>query len=95
VVLEEAKQRELLSKDHFTVGGILLEAWASLKGFSPKDGNDAHATDEKNPSVDFHGEKRTNDTHQSRTDPKALLARKGQGKEAKLCFNGHVLMENR
>ena len=95
VVLEEARQRKLLSEDHFTVDGTLLEAWASLKSFSPKDGNDAHATDEKNPSVDFHGEKRTNDTYQSTTDPKALLARKGQGKEAKLCFTGHVLMENR
>jgi transposase len=95
VVLEEAKQRKLLSEDHFTVDGTLLEAWASLKSFNPKGGNDAHAPDEKNPSVDFHGEKRTNDTHQSTTDPKALLARKGQGKEAKLCFTGHVLMENR
>ena len=75
--------------------GTLLEAWASLKSFRPKDGNDAHATDEKNPSIDFHGEKRTNDTHQSTTDPKALLAKKGHGKEAKLCFTGHVLMENR
>jgi len=95
VVLEEARQRKLLSEDHFTVDGTLLEAWASLKSFSPKGGNDAHTPDEKNPSVDFHGEKRTNDTHQSTTDPKALLARKGQGKEAKLCFTGHVLMENR
>jgi transposase len=95
VVLEEARQRKLLSEDHFTVDGTLLEAWASLKSFSPKDGNDAHATDEKNPSIDFHGEKRTNDTHQSTTDPQALLAKKGHGKEAKLCFTGHVLMENR
>jgi transposase len=95
VVLEEARQRKLLSEDHFTVDGTLLEAWASLKSFSPKGENDAHAPDEKNPSVDFHGEKRTNDTHQSTTDPKALLAKKGQGKEAKLCFTGHVLMENR
>jgi transposase len=95
VVLEEARQRKLLSEDHFTVDGTLLEAWASLKSFSPKDGNDTHAPDEKNPSIDFHGEKRTNDTHQSTTDPKALLAKKGYGKEAKLCFTGHVLMENR
>ena len=95
VVLEEARQRKLLSEDHFTVDGTLLEAWASLKSFNPKCGNDAHAPDEKNPTVDFHGEKRTNDTHQSTTDPKALLARKGNGKEAKLCFTGHVLMENR
>jgi transposase len=95
VVLEEARQRKLLSEDHFTVDGTLLEAWASLKSFSPKDGNDTHAPDEKNPSIDFHGEKRTNDTHQSTTDPKARLAKKGHGKEAKLCFTGHVLMENR
>ena len=95
VVLEEARQRKLLSEDHFTVDGTLLEAWASLKSFSPKEGSDVHATDEKNPSVDFHGEKRTNDTHQSATDPEALLAKKGHGKEAKLCFTGHVLMENR
>ncbi len=95
VVLEEARQRKLLSEEHFTVDGTLLEAWASLKSFNPKGGNDAHAPDEKNPSVDFHGEKRTNDTHQSTTDPKALLARKGNGKEAKLCYTGHVLMENR
>ena len=66
-----------------------------MKSFSPKDGNDAHDAEEKNPSVDFHGEKRTNDTHQSTTDSEALLAKKGHGKEAKLCFTGHVLMENR
>ena len=95
VVLEEARQRKLLSEDHFTVDGTLLEAWASLKSFSPKDGNDGPDAEEKNPSIDFHGEKRTNDTHQSTTDPKALLAKKGHGKEAKLCFTGHVLMENR
>ena len=96
VVLEEARQRRLLSEDHFTVDGTLLEAWASLKSFRPKDGDSGPAaTGEKNPEVDFHGEKRTNDTHQSTTDPEARLARKGRGKEAKLCFAGHVLMENR
>ncbi len=95
VVLEEARQRKLLSEDHFTVDGTLLEAWASLKSFSPKDGNDGPDAEEKNPSIDFHGQKRTNDTHQSTTDPEALLAKKGHGKEAKLCFTGHVLMENR
>ncbi len=93
VVLEEARRRRLLSEDHFTVDGTLLEAWASLKSFHPKDGTPA--TGEKNPSVDFHGEQRSNDTHQSTTDPEARLARKGRGKEAKLCFTGHVLMENR
>jgi transposase len=96
VVLEEARRRRLLSEDHFTVDGTLLEAWASLKSFHPKDGSDdALVTGEKNPSVDFHGEHRTNDTHQSTTDPEARLARKGRGKEARLCFAGHVLMENR
>ena len=96
VVLEEARQRRLLSEDHFTVDGTLLESWASLKSFRPKDGGDGTpATGEKNPNVDYHGEQRTNDTHQSTTDPEARLARKGRGKEAKLCFVGHVLMENR
>jgi transposase len=96
VVLEEARRRRLLSEDHFTVDGTLLEAWASLKSFRPKDGGDGTPlTGEKNPSVDYHGEQRTNDTHQSTTDPEARLARKGRGKEARLCFTGHVLMENR
>jgi transposase len=96
VVLEEARRRRLLSEDHFTVDGTLLEAWASLKSFHSKDrGDDTPTSGEKNPGVDFHGEKRTNDTHQSTTDPEARLARKGRGKEARLCFAGHVLMENR
>ena len=96
VVLDEARRRRLLSEDHFTVDGTLLEAWASLKSFRPKDGGgNRPPTGEKNPEVDFHGEKRTNDTHQSTTDPKARLAKKGPGKEARLCFMGHVLMENR
>jgi transposase len=96
VVISEARRRRLLSEDHFTVDGTLLEAWASLKSFHPKDGEGGTATTvEKNPSIDFHGEKRTNDTHQSTTDPQARLAKKGPGKEAKLCFTGHVLMENR
>lgn len=95
-VLDEARRRSLLSEDHFTVDGTLLEAWASLKSFRPKDGSgQAPESGEKNPEVDFHGEKRTNDTHQSTTDPEAMLARKGRGKEARLCFMGHVLMENR
>jgi len=95
-VLGEARRRRLLSEDHFTVDGTLLEAWASLKSFRPKDGDGTTpSTGEKNPSVDFHGEKRANDTHQSTTDPESLLAKKAPGKEAKLCFAGHVLMENR
>lgn len=95
-VLEEARRRRLLSEDHFTVDGTLLEAWASLKSFRPKDGEGSPpTTGEKNPSVDFHGEKRMNETHQSTTDPVARLAKKGHGQEARLCFTGHVLMENR
>jgi len=95
-VLEEARRRKLLSEDHFTVDGTLLEAWASLKSFRPRDGSvNPPSGGEKNPEVDFHGEKRRNDTHQSTTDPEAMLAKKGKGKEARLCFMGHILMENR
>jgi len=95
-VLAEARQRRLLSEDHFTVDGTLLEAWASLKSFRPKDSGDGQSSDGgKNPGVDFRGEQRTNTTHESATDPEARLARKGAGKEARLCFAGHVLMENR
>lgn len=95
-VLAEARRRKLLSEDHFTVDGTLLEAWASLKSFCPKDGSgETPTTGGKNPGVDFRGEHRTNDTHQSSTDPEARLAKKGAGKEAKLCFAGHILMENR
>jgi transposase len=94
-VIEEARRRHLLSEDHFTVDGTLLEAWASLKSFHPKDGGKPPSNGEKNPSVDFHGQQRSNDTHESTTDAEAMLARKGDGKEAKLCFTGHVLMENR
>lgn len=95
-VLDEARRRKLLSEDHFTVDGTLLEAWASLKSFRPKDGSgNQPAGGEKNPEVDFHGEKRSNDTHGSTTDSEAMLAKKGKGKEAKLCFMGHILMENR
>ena len=94
-VISEARRRHLLSEDHFTVDGTLLEAWASLKSFRPKGGGGTSGSGENNPSVDFHGEHRTNDTHQSTTDPEAMLARKGKGKEARLCLAGHVLMENR
>jgi len=96
VVLSEARRRKLLSEDHFTVDGTLLEAWASLKSFRPRNGSaDLPMGGEKNPEVDFHGEKRRNDTHRSTTDPEAMLAKKGKGKEARLCFMGHILMENR
>jgi transposase len=94
-VVAEARRLKLLSEDHFTVDGTLLEAWASLKSFRPKDGDDATEAGGKNPGINFHGEHRTNATHESTTDPEARLARKGAGKEAKLCFAGHVLMENR
>ena len=93
-VLAEAQRRNLLSDEHFTVDGTLLESWASLKSFRPKDGRGPRGGG-RNPEVDFRGEERKNDSHASTTDPEARLARKGPGKEAKLCFAGHVLMENR
>lgn len=95
-IVDEARRRHLLSEEHFTVDGTLLEAWASMKSIRPRDGGQYPPADGgRNPDVDFRGEQRTNDTHASTTDPKALLARKGPGREAKLCFAGHVLMENR
>jgi transposase len=90
----QAAQAGLLSDEHFTVDGTLIEAWASLKSFRPKDAPPPEGGG-RNPEVDFHGEKRLNQTHASTTDPEARLFRKGKGKEAKLCFTGHVLMENR
>ncbi len=94
-VLREAGELDLLSGEHFTVDGTLLEAWASLKSFKNKQGGEEPPEDPGNPTVDFHGERRSNQTHQSTTDPEALLARKGAGKEAKLSYCGHVTMENR
>jgi len=96
-VLAEIRQKGWVSDEHFSVDGTLLEAWASQKSFQRKDGGGAAASgdDLSNPTVDFHGERRSNQTHASRTDPEALLARKGKGKESKLCYAGHVLMENR
>ena len=96
-VVLEADRRGLLSDEHFTVDGALIEAAASLKSFKPKDGDPPKKTDGDpgNPSVDFHGERRSNATHQSTTDPEARLLRKGKGKEAKLAFMAHALMENR
>lgn len=94
-VLAEARQRQLLSDEHFTVDGTLLDAWASMKSVQPKDKDDGPSDGFKNPDVDFRGEKRSNETHVSSTDPEARLMRKGLGKETKLCFMGHVLMENR
>jgi len=95
-VLAQARSRDLLSTEHFSVDGTLIEAWASHKSFKRKDGGDQQPPDDPgNPTVDFHGEQRSNDTHQSTTDPQARLARKGAGKEAKLSYMGHALMENR
>jgi transposase len=96
-VLRQIRQRGWVSDEHFSVDGTLLEAWASQKSFQKKDGGGAGVSgdDPGNPTVDFHGEKRSNQTHQSRTDPEARLAKKGKGKEAKLCYAGHVLIENR
>ena len=96
LVVEQARSRDLMSDEHFTVDGTLLEACASLKSFQ-KAGAETTPPDDpgSNPTVDFHGEERRNDTHSSTSDPDTLLARKGKGKEAKLSFSGHVLMENR
>jgi transposase len=96
LVVEEARAMDLMSDEHFTVDGTLLEASASLKSFRKIDeGKTSPPDDPGNRTVNFHGEKRSNDTHASTTDPDAMLARKGGGKEAKLSYSGHVLMENR
>ena len=94
-VLANAKVARLLSSEHFSVDGTLLEAWASLKSFRPRDGSGEPPAPGRNGERDFHGEARCNDTHASTTDEDAKLFRKGPGKEAKLCFIGHALMENR
>jgi transposase len=95
-VVQQARDAGLMSDEHFTVDGTVLEAWASLKSFQRKDAGPTPPPDDPgNPSVNFHGETRKNDTHQSTTDPDAQLYRKGQGKEAKLAYLGHVLLDNR
>jgi transposase len=95
-VLAQARDRHLLSSEHFTVDGTLIEAWASHKSFKRKDGSDQKPPDDPgNPTVDFYGDQRSNASHHSTTDLDARLARKGPGKEAKLSYAGHVLMENR
>jgi transposase len=88
-VLSQAREGRLLSNEHFTVDGTLIEAWASHKSYRPKDGSD------DDDGENFHGQQRSRDTHESTTDPDARLFRKGRGKEAKLAYMGHVLMENR
>jgi len=96
-VVEQARALRLLSGEHFTVDGTLIEAWASLKSFQRKGEQASNRSDDDpgNPSVNFHGERRSNQTHQSTTDPQALLARKGKGKEAKLYYSANALAENR
>jgi transposase len=99
-VLAQPRVKRLLSTDHFSVDGTLIEAWASMKSFKPKTaGGDEPpappAAGGRNGEVDFKGQKRSNDTHQSTTDPEARLYRKGPGMEARLCYIGHALMENR
>ena len=94
-VLDDARTAGLLSDEHFTVDGTMLEAWASLKSFQKKDEPPAPPDDPGNPTVNFHGETRKNDTHQSTTDPEALLYRKSHGREAKLAYLGHVVLDNR
>jgi transposase len=95
-VVAQARGLNLLSDEHFTVDGTLVEAWASLKSFKRKDAGPSEPPgDRGNPTVNFHGERRSNTTHQSTTDPEAKLAKKGAGKEAKLCYSANALMENR
>ena len=100
-VYDLSRQAGWTSDEHFTADGTLIESWASLKSFVRKDGADAKKVraakdkDPGNPTINFRGEKRCNDTHQSTTDPESVLYRKANGKEAKLCFGGHILMENR
>src|SRR5882724_1783210 len=95
-VLAQPRVKRLLSSDHFSVDGTLIEAWASIKSFRRKDGGDNDSEGPgRNAERDFHKERRSNETHQSTTDPQARLYRKGDGQPAKLCYMGHALMENR
>jgi len=95
-VIRQLQEQGLASDEHFTVDGTLIEAWASQKSFQKREGSDSSQDDDPgNPTVNFRGEKRSNATHVSKTDPDARLAKKGKGKEAKLSYAGHVLMENR
>jgi IS5 family transposase len=95
-VVEQARRRGLTSDEHFTVDGTLLEAWAGAKSLQRKDGKNPPPPDDAgNPTVNFHGERRSNQTHESKTDPEAQLARKGKGKEAKLSYSANLLVENR
>lgn len=97
-ILQIAERKQLISKEHFTVDGTLIEAWASLKSFKKKEddkGSDNSDKNDRNPTVNFHGEKRSNDTHASSTDSESKLYTKSKGQAAKLSYMGHVTMENR
>ena len=94
-VVEQARGQGLTSDEHFTVDGTLLEAWAGAKSFQLKDKKQPPPDDPGNPTVNFRGEKRSNETHASKTDPEALLAKKAEGKESKLSYTGNLLVENR
>jgi hypothetical protein len=95
-VVEQARTKGLTSEEHFTVDGTLLEAWAGAKSFQPKDKKPSLPPDDPgNPTVNFRGERRSNETHESKTDPEALLAKKGEGKESKLSYTGNLPVENR
>ena len=98
-VVAQARAARLMSAEHFSVDGTLIEAWASMKSFRPKDEGSGRppgaSSGDSNRWVDFRGEKRSNETHESKTDPESKLTRKGPGQEAKLCFSAHALMENR
>jgi transposase len=94
-IVAQARDNNLTSDEHFTVDGTLIEAWAGMKSFQRKGEPTQPPDDPGNPTINFHGEERSNDTHESTTDPDALLARKGTGKEAKLCYTGNLLVENR
>jgi transposase len=95
-VRTQADKSGLLSDEHFTVDGTLVGAWAAIKSFQPKDKTDGDSQPGgRNPDVDFRGDRRRNDTHESKTDPDARLYRKAEGQESRLCFMGHILMENR
>jgi transposase len=94
-VLNQERVKALLSDDHFSVDGTMIEAWASMKSFRPKDGSGAPPAPGRNGERDFRGARRSNETHASTTDPEARLYRKGRGQPAKLAYLGHVLMENR
>ena len=94
-VVEQARTKGLTSDEHFTVDGTLLEAWAGAKSFQPRDKKSPPPDDPGNPTVNFRGERRSNETHASKTDPDALLARKSGGKESKLSYSGNLLVENR